>query len=673
MRARALAPSAALTLAAALVAGAVASAAPAAAQAAPTVTVENLVFTVPAGPDRTPCTVLGDLYVPSTATAARPAAAILATNGFGGSKDDGGERGNATVAQHYAKRGYVGLSYSGLGFGGSGCEITLDQPVWDGVVGDALAQFLGGRKGLATKDGAAYDIGGIVRTETGGLPFDPVVGMIGVSYGGEVQFSTASFGRVDTIVPQITWNDLSYSLAPSNTAQQRTATSPRSVSAPTGVSKIGWTSLFFALGLSQDVSNSRPQDLLTQLETANTCPNFDARACTAILDLASDGAPSQATIDFARSASVASYLDQIDIPVLLSQGQADTLFNLQEAIATWSALKARDVPVKMVWQSWGHSTATPVPGELDQRKAASESFLGEIYAAWFDHYLLGKGPAPSLDTQYFRDWAYTGDTKAAVARAYGSAPGYPVAPTSRLLLSGADALVSTPGAVLDGAAQFAAVVPAGLPSSYSEYPVVAQDGEPTDAPGTFAQWTTAPLPADLDLAGVPALTVKISRTLPAVPLPDSAGDLVLFAKLYDIAPDGTVKLQHKLVSAARITSLDAPVRIELPGVVQRFPKGHRLAVVLAASDAGYRGNVLPGDVTVTTSSAAPGVLELPVLAAAAPTRPVTRPAAPAAPTTAAPPTTAGSGLPATGLPAVLPLLATALLAAGAVVRRRRTT
>jgi predicted acyl esterase len=643
--------------------------APAGAQAASAVEVVPLVFTVAAGPDDVPCTVLGDLYVPSSATAARPTAAILATNGFGGSKDDGGERGNATVARHYAERGYVGLSYSGLGFGGSGCEITLDQPVWDGKVGDALAQFLGGRKDLATKDGQPYDIGGVVRTEAG-LPFDPVLGMIGVSYGGQVQFSTASFGRVDTIVPQITWNDLSYALAPSNTGQLRTPTAPRSVSAPVGVSKIGWTSLFFGLGLSQDVSNQRPEDLLGQLERANACPNFDSRACSAILDLASDGAPSQATIEFARGASVASYLDEIDIPVLLSQGQADTLFNLQEAIATWSALKARDVPVKMVWQSWGHSTATPVPGELDQRRKAEETFLGAMYAAWFDHHLLGKGPAPSLDTEYFRDWAYTGDTRAAVDAAYASAPGYPVAPTSRLLLSGSDALVADPAAVQDGSAQFASVVPAGAPQSYSEYPVVAQDDEPFDAPGTFAQFTTEPLAKHLDLAGVPALTVQLSRAVPAVPLPDGAGDLVLFAKLYDIAPDGAVTLQHKLVSAARISSFVEPVRIELPGVVQRFPAGHRLAVVLAASDTGYRGNALPGDVTVTTTAAAPGVLELPMLAAAQPARPA--PARPVAAPQPAGPAPATGSLPATGAGALLPVAAVLLVGAGLVVRRRRT-
>lgn len=647
---------------------------PAVAQGAPTtVEVVPLVFSVQTGPDEArTCQVLGDLYLPGTATAAAPAAAILATNGFGGSKTDAGERGNATVAQHYAARGYVTLSYSGLGFGGSGCEITLDQREWDGRVGDALAQFLGGRKDLATRDGRPYDIGGRVRTESGDLDFDPVLGMIGVSYGGEVQFATASFGRVDTIVPQITWNDLGYSLAPSNVSPLRTATDPESVSAAVGVSKIGWTSLFFALGLGQDVQNQRPQDLVAQLEQANTCPNFDPRACTAFLDLASDGAPSPATLDFARSASVTSYLDEIDIPVLLSQGQADTLFTLQEAIATWSALRQREVPVKMVWQSWGHSTATPVPGELDQRRPAEQTFLGAMYAAWFDHYLLGVGPAPSLDTEYFRDWALTGTTRADVAAAYARAPGYPVAQDLHLLLSGSGALVTDAADVQDGTARFAAVVPAGAPSSYSEFPVVAQNEPVRDTPGTFAQFTSEPLAGDLDLAGVPALTVSLSRTLPAVPLPDGAGDLVLFAKLYDLAPDGTVTLRHRLVSAARLTDLDEPVRIELPGVVQRFPAGHRLAVVLAASDSGHRGNTVPGDVTVTTTAAAPGVLELPVLAGLREVAPVSVPVAPAVAPAPAAPGPRGASLPATGVPALLPLAATVLLGACWAARRRRT-
>lgn len=61
---------------------------------------------------------------------------------------------------------------------------------------------------------------------------------------------------------------------------------------------------------------------------------------------------------------VESYLHQIRIPTLLAQGEDDTLFQLHEAVATYEGLRQQGTPVKMIWQSWGHSQSTPVPGEL---------------------------------------------------------------------------------------------------------------------------------------------------------------------------------------------------------------------------------------------------------------------------------------------------------------------
>src|SRR4051812_6488590 len=96
-------------------------AAPAALAAEP-YTVKTLHFDVTTGPpgDQRECDIVGDLYKPNNASAANPVPAILATNGFGGSKDD-----QADMAKLAASRGYAVLSYSGLGFGGSGCKITL--------------------------------------------------------------------------------------------------------------------------------------------------------------------------------------------------------------------------------------------------------------------------------------------------------------------------------------------------------------------------------------------------------------------------------------------------------------------------------------------------------------------------------------------------------------------
>ena len=96
-----------------------------AASSAPAYSVQTLHFLVHVGPTGAQdCDVIGDLYTPATASASHLVPAILTTNGFGGSKDD-----QAGIGAAFATRGYEVLSYSGLGFGGSGCQITLDDPV----------------------------------------------------------------------------------------------------------------------------------------------------------------------------------------------------------------------------------------------------------------------------------------------------------------------------------------------------------------------------------------------------------------------------------------------------------------------------------------------------------------------------------------------------------------
>ena len=89
------------------------------------------------------------------------------------------------------------------------------------------------------------------------------------------------------------------------------------------------------------------------------CANFDAPVCQALLEVGTQGYPSPASIQFLRSNSVASYMRQVRVPTLIGQGQADTLFNLQESVATYTALKRQGTPVSLVWQSWGHSNSEP--------------------------------------------------------------------------------------------------------------------------------------------------------------------------------------------------------------------------------------------------------------------------------------------------------------------------
>lgn len=54
------------------------------------------------------------------------------------------------------------------------------------------------------------------------------------------------------------------------------------------------------------------------------------------------------------------------------------------------------------------------------------------------------------------------------------------------------------------------------------------------------------------------------------------------------------------------------MQIQLPGVVQRIPAGHRIEVVLASSDSAYDGNQTAQPVTVRTGPHAPSKLQLPL-------------------------------------------------------------
>lgn len=252
------------------------------------------------------------------------AAAVLALMGGAGTLAKGDQAGAAAA---FGREGYVTLPYTGLGFPNSGCKISLDDPDFDGKAAKQLVDHLAGLK--ADNSGRVLDfIAADADSPTAG-PKDPKVGMIGGSYGGQVQFAAASLDpRIDALIPIITWNDLSYSLAPNNTSVSRgvTYTTP-------GVHKKQWTSLFFGVGILAGIQG-------TAIDPSRNvgCPNFVTQACLSKAQPETFGYPDQATLDFARHASITSYLAAVKAPTLIVQGQKDSLFNLQEAAATYRGL-----------------------------------------------------------------------------------------------------------------------------------------------------------------------------------------------------------------------------------------------------------------------------------------------------------------------------------------------
>ncbi|MGJ5697172.1 CocE/NonD family hydrolase [Streptomyces sp. SID7815] len=559
------------------------------AAAADRYSVTALEFTVRAG-DRS-CTVDADLYRPAGVDAGHPAPAVLATNGFGGSKSDGS---TDVIGRAFAERGYVGLVYSGLGFGKSGCLITLDDPAIDGEAASALVDFLAGTR--AADDGTEADF------VTSDAPGDPVVGMIGGSYGGAIQLATASADRrVDALVPLITWNDLAYSLAPNATG------AARGVSSGTpGVFKWQWTNGFYLMGEGQPL-------LVPGLDPSRFgtlgCLHFAPRACDTIRLLNSGRYPAAATqemLTYARSVSPASYLSGVTAPTLLVQGQADSLFNLNEATATYRALKSQGTTTKMIWQAWGHSGGQ-APGELDLSTGDLESsYVGRRILDWFGRYLRhDENTATGPEFAYYRDWE----------SGYGTAASVPA--TSRTMyLSGDGSLVDSRTEVAPGSRRYTNRL---LPTSHSESSLAGliglSDPAPYDTKGTYLGWTSAPLDEPVDVVGAPKATLKVvsPQTERVQNSGDAADKLVLFAKVYDVAPDGTRTLVNRLVAPVRVPDVTRPFTVELPAVVHRYEAGHRLQFVIAGSDTAYFGNRGVKPVTVVSAPRDTGVLELPVV------------------------------------------------------------
>lgn len=170
------------------------------------------------------------------------------TNGWGNSKDT---QDPANLAMVFARRDYAVLAYSGLGFGGLSCSVTLDDPGIDGQAASQLVSYLGGAPAIAYTNAAhtisapplnvvvhdQKDLDGIARA------YDPRVGMLGASYGGAIQFAAASVDhRIDAIIPIDTWNGLPSALAPNSTAQTAgvTASTP-------GAAKSVWLARLFAV------------------------------------------------------------------------------------------------------------------------------------------------------------------------------------------------------------------------------------------------------------------------------------------------------------------------------------------------------------------------------------------------------------------------------------------
>lgn len=520
------------------------------------------------------------LYRPDNATRRHPQPAILMTHGFGLTKDSAEV---VSTARFFAAHGYVVLTFTSSGFGASGGCVTLQSADYDVKSARQLID-----KVLEPLRYVKHDRRGAV------------VGTIGGSYGGGIQLPLAAADRrVRTSIVGRSWNDLRYSLDPNNRVVPGDPTGLTHGLNEQGVFKQQWTSLFYALGNAQPAMDSGgcPEAKTASADPAEIagaagCPGYYLALCRTYSLLTSTGdADAEARRLIAR-ASAASFIGKITVPVLLVQGQSDTLFNLNDAAATYRALHRRDVPVGMIWNSGGHGGYSSQPGECEAYDGTMRSvkrmdhcYLSLRSLGWMNHWLRGteggRGPAFS----YYRDWVkYAG--KGADDEQYGVSARFPVRHRSTTFtLSGTDALAAPGAAVEAGRATF--LNPSGGdPAAYSESSNFtgpdsspsSGDVPPQEVEGQFAAFTTRKLGAAVNVVGIPSARLAITNS--------NGRDMVFFAKIYDIGRDGSETLIHRLIAPVRVPAgaVGAPVRIKLAGFAHRFGKGHRVRLVLCSTD-----------------------------------------------------------------------------------------
>jgi len=544
------------------------------------------------------------LYLPDNATASTPQPAVVMTHGFAGSKDSGEV---TSMADFLARHGYVVLTYTSQGFGKSSGCIRLDSLDYDVKDSMRLTDKL-----LAPRPDVARDTTG------------PLIGLIGGSYGGGIILNVAaSDPRVRAIIPGRTWNSLQFALDPNNLVAAGDPTGFSHQLAAQGVFKFEWTSFFFADGNASAAQGNGgcAQEKATSgdptMVAGAACLGFPSQVCQTYATLSATGNADSSTLTLVQQSSVANFFGKLKVPTMLVQGQSDTLFNENDAVATYTGLQAAGVPVAMIWNSGGHGGYDSLPGECEVygngTSGLDSCYLPLRALAWFDRWLRGDG---SVDTgpgfAYYRDWvAY--DKSGSAYGQYGQAAAFPAQPAITYLLSGASDLVPSGTAPTAGSAMLINP-PGGTPASYSETsnfsgPQSSPDlgsTPPSDPPGQAVSFTSTPFSRDTVSVGVPSAHLHIANI--------NTQDLVFFGKVFDVAPDGSTTLIHRLIAPVRVPAADAgkPVDIHLLGFAHLFPKGHSVRLTIASTDQTSYNSKVPDQITITTGGSDPSSFTLPL-------------------------------------------------------------
>lgn len=297
LRARAVLGSVALLSAAAL---AVPVTAPGPATAAPVATVTNgCVASVPEPGETAPVKICYSIFKPRAASARHRVPMIMHSHGWGGSRTT-----DPASFRAFTDAGYGVISFDQRGWGESGGHAHVENPRFEGVDVRRLVKLVSTLRWVR-QDG----------------PGDPRLGAVGGSYGGGYQMVGAFESlRVrgkpvfDALAPEITWNDLNASIAPS------------------GVTRTEWALLLSAASLPTDALPPNIYKALVEGAATGQWPDGSLPGTEDVQGFFAHNGPAWHVRQGRR----------LDIPVLFGQGTTDSLFPLEQGLTNWrTAITAR--------------------------------------------------------------------------------------------------------------------------------------------------------------------------------------------------------------------------------------------------------------------------------------------------------------------------------------------
>lgn len=464
--------------------------------------------------DDTPVNVDARIYIPEIT----PAPAIILAHGFGGSKESLSE--HASLLQ---EAGYVVLTYSARGFGKTLAPISMNSPQYEIQDAITLVDYLATRSEVQ-KDSVD----------------DPRVGVAGGSYGGALALLLAGYdSRVDAISSDITWNNLETALF-----------SQYANNDVVGVFKKMWTGYFFSVGMATPPNQVSP------------CGRFSLEWCLAYQEAMNSTSLSELAKLLMRNSSPTSITSKIRIPSLIMVGQADSLFDFQQAFITAKEIQNAnpETPLKLVWHAGGHDGGR---NESDK--------LNEITLNWFDTYLKETSTA-TLGMEVSRvQGAIVGGSSNITIDVLASEEVPDFQEFERVALKGETQSIVAP---VGGEPANISVVP-GLGSA------TALLGQTYPNQGAFFQTET--LGVKQNLIGASKVTIEVASDRPL----ESA---VLFASLRIIRDGGRSVFPNGLVSPIRIENVSTTpqkVDITLPAIVAELNAGDKLQLVITTTDIAY--------------------------------------------------------------------------------------